>query len=83
MNSSRELDNEFRCASSRHRVTLDHFIKASAFNQLHAEITRAVAFSDLMNRDDARVIQTRRSLGFKAKPFDVRFRRPPTEAHDF
>ena len=83
MNSARELDDKFHRASSRHWVALDNFIQASAFDKLHAEIARTVAFPDLMNRDDARVIQARRGLRFKAKPFDVRFRCPPPKADDF
>ena len=83
MNSSRELDNEFHCASRRQRVAFDDFIQASAFDQLHAEIARTVAFSDLMNRHNARMIQTRRGFGLKTKPFDVRFRCPPPKANDF
>jgi hypothetical protein len=82
MNSARQLDDEFRCTSIRRRLTLDYFIKAPTFDECHAEVAGTVAFPDLMDRDDARVVQTRCGLRLKAKPFDVRFRGPPSEPDD-
>ena len=42
---------------------------------LHGEIRMAVAFSDLQDRDDVRVRQPRRGLGFGPEPLDVLRRR--------
>ena len=82
MNSARQFDNEFGCTPIRHWLALDYFIKSSPFHELHAEVAGTVALPDLMNRDDAGVVQTRCGLCLEAKPFDVRFRGPASEADD-
>jgi hypothetical protein len=37
----------------------DKSTQLPAFDQLHAEITGTIAFSDFMNRNDERVIESR------------------------
>ena len=81
--SARQFDDEFRRTSIRHCLTLDCLIKALAFHKLHAEIARAVTFPNLMNWNDAGVVQTRCGLRFKAKPFNMRLRGPSPETHNF
>ena len=83
MNSARQFENEFGRTSIRRWLTLDYFIKSPAFYELHAEVAGAVTFPDLMNRDDTRMVQTRCCLRLKAKPFDVRFGGPASEADNF
>jgi hypothetical protein len=62
MNSTRQLNDEFRRTSIRRWLTLDYFIKPSTLDECHAEVTGTIAFPDLMNRDDRRVVQTRCGL---------------------
>jgi hypothetical protein len=82
-NSAREFDDEFDSRPIGHWLTVNYFVKSPAFDQLHAEVAGTVTFTDLMNRNDAGVVQTRCRLGLKPKPFDVRFGGPPSEADDF
>src|SRR5205807_8333380 len=82
LNGAPQLNDEFRSTPTRHWLTLDYFIKSSAFYELHAEVAGTVAFPDLMNWDDARVVQARCGFRLRSKPFDVRFRGPPSEADD-
>src|SRR4029077_18594841 len=82
-NSACQLDDEFRRVSGRHRFALGNFIESLAFHERHAEIAGTVAFPNLMNRNDARVVQTRCGLRLESKPFDMRFRGPPSETDDF
>ena len=83
MNSARQLDDELRRASIRYWLALDNFVEWSAFHELHAEVAGTVTFSDLVNRDDGRVVQARCGFRLKAKPFNVRCRSPSSEADDF
>jgi hypothetical protein len=79
-NSARDLRSQLRSASRRDRFALEHFIQLPAFDEFHAEVTRAVALSDFVDRNNARMIQTRRRFRFLPKPFDVSFCRPMAEA---
>ena len=38
MHSAREFGDQFHRAPDRHRLTPDHFIKLTAFDELHAEV---------------------------------------------
>src|SRR5207247_10781922 len=62
---------------------LDDLIKLSAFDELHAEVARAVAFAYFVDRNDARMIEAGGGQGFAAKAFQIRFARPMNEANDF
>ncbi len=66
-----------------HRGSPDYFVKLAALDEFHAEVARAVTLADFVDRNDARMIEASRSLGFTAKTFQVRFARPLTEANDF
>src|SRR5437899_9949913 len=86
MDSARELRDEFRCAPNRHRLTPDNFIEFAAFHQAHTEVAGTVAFSDLMNWHDARMVETGGSFCFEAKTLEMLFRGSGscrTEPNDF
>src|SRR2546430_7634909 len=83
MNGARHLRDQFRRLPDRHRRPPDYFIQLSAFDELHAEVTRPVALADFVNRHDARMLQTRRGFCFKAKTLQVSLARPLTKANDF
>ena len=78
-NSARQLDDEFGSTPIRHWLTLDYFIESSAFDELHTKIAGTIAFPDLMNRNDVRVVQARCRFRLETKPFDVRFGGPASE----
>src|SRR6266480_3003986 len=91
MQCARHFRDEFRRLSNRHRRAFatgrirrggpDYFIKLTAFDKLHAEITRAITLADFMDWNDTGVLQIGGSLCFKAKTLQVRFARPMTQAN--
>src|SRR6266581_5621474 len=74
-----QLNNQFHCRSDRHRLTLEHRIELSAFDQAHAEVASAIALADLINWNDAGMIQSGGRFRFATEPFYVRFRGPMTQ----
>src|SRR5437762_12556799 len=82
-NAPPHLLDQFRRLPDRHRRPPDYFIQLSAFDELHAEVTRPVALADFVNRHDTRMLQTRRGFCFKAKTLEMRLARPLTKANDF
>src|SRR5437667_990799 len=83
MHGASYFRNQFRGLSDRHRRALGYFIQLPAFDELHAEITRAIALTDFVNGDDARMIEACGGFGLPAKPFQMRFARPLTKADYF
>jgi hypothetical protein len=55
----------------------------SAFDEFHAEVARAIALTDFVDRNDTGVLQTGGSLCFKAKTLQVGFARPLAQTDDF
>src|SRR5262245_43932243 len=82
MNSPRQLCDEFRRLPDRRRLALEYLIKLSAFDKSHAEVAGALALADLVNGDDARMLEACSGFGFPAKSFYVRFARPMTQCND-
>src|SRR5512133_2044704 len=82
MDRSRHLRDEFYRAPNRHRLAPGHFVELSAFDELHAEVTRAISLADFMDRNDTGMLQTRCRFGFETKALQVRFARPLTKADD-
>ncbi len=64
-------------------VAPNHFVKLTAFDELHAEVARAIALADFVDWNDTGMLQTGCGFGFKAKALQVRFARPLTKANDF
>src|SRR5215469_18676568 len=82
MNSARYPGDEFRRLPNRHRRPPNDFVKLTAFDEFHAEIARAITLAHFVNRNDAGMLQTRRSFGFEAKAPKVHFTRPLTKPDD-
>ena len=68
---------------NRHRCFSDYFVKLTAFNKLHAEVALTIALADLVDWDDARMIEARSGFCFQPKAFKVRFSGPLAKANDF
>src|SRR5438270_13742205 len=68
----RYLRDEFRRLSDRHRRAPDYFIKLTAFDKLHAEITRAIALTDFVDWNDTGMLQASCRFRFEAKALQVR-----------
>src|SRR5438046_8134857 len=82
-NGAGQLGDQFRCVTDRYRFALRDGIELSALHQSHAEVTGAVALSDLVNRDDARMVQAGGGFCFETKAFHVCFCRPVSETNHF
>src|SRR4029077_4270572 len=82
MNSTGYLGDQFYGAPNRHRLTLDHFVKLAAFDELHAEVGLAIALADLVNGNNAWMFEASSSFRLSAKALQMRFARPLTEAND-
>jgi hypothetical protein len=52
----------------------------SAFDELHAEVARAITLADLVDRNNTGVLQTGGRLCFETKTLQVRFACPLTKA---
>ena len=83
MNCASYLRDEFRRLPDQHRLAPDHFVQLAALDELHAEVARAVALADFVNRNNARMIETGGSFRFLPKTLHVRFARPLTKANHF
>src|SRR5437762_5245217 len=83
MNCAGQLGDQFRCVTDRYRFALRDGIELAAIHQSHAEVTDAVALSDFVNRDDARMVQPGGGFCFETKAFHVCFCRPVSETNHF
>src|SRR5439155_27113000 len=83
MHSAREFRDQFHRVADRHRLTLDHFVKLTAFHEFHAEVASATALAHLIDGNDARMVETGGDFGFPTKTFQVGLARPLTKADDF
>ena len=81
MNSACDLRDQFHCAPDRHRLAPGHFVELSAFDELHAEVARAIALADFVDRNDTGMLQTGCGFGLKTETFQVSFARPLTKAN--
>src|SRR5262249_53302745 len=55
----------------------------AALLELHAEIARPVALSDLVDRNDPWMLKTCGCFGLATEAFQVRFTRAMPKSHDF
>src|SRR4029453_11330397 len=83
MHGARHFRDQFRRLPDRYRCMPDYFVQLSAFDELHAKITRAIALTDFVDGNDVRMIEAGGSLSFPAKALQVGFARPLTKANDF
>src|SRR5206468_3367959 len=83
MHDARHLSYQFCRLPDRHRLAPDYFIELAAFDELHAEIARAIALADLVDWNDTGMLQPRCRFGFQAEPLQVRFGGPLAKTNDF
>src|SRR5207249_3910849 len=69
LNSARNLHEQLSRLPDGRWFTFGDLIQATAFDELHAEVTRAVALPDFVNGNNLRMLQTRRRLGLMTKTF--------------
>src|SRR5256885_5306695 len=81
VNSTRYLRDYFHRAPYRHWVLLGKLIKLAAFDEFHAEVTRAVALADFIDGNDARMIQAGGGFGFAAESLQMRFSGPMSQTN--
>src|SRR5207249_138969 len=82
-NGASQLGHQFRCVTDRHRFALCDGIELAALHESHAEVTCAVALSDFVNRDDARMVQAAGGFCFETKALYVCFCRPVSKTNHF
>jgi hypothetical protein len=83
MNCAGQLGDQFRCVTDRHRFALRDGIELAALHESHAEVTGTVALSNLVNRNDARMVQAGRGFRFEPKALHVCFCCPVSETNHF
>ena len=83
VNCAGQLGDQFRCMTDRHRFALRDGIELAALNESHAEVAGAVALSDFVNRDDARMVQAGRGFCFEPKALHMCFCCPVSETNHF
>src|SRR5262249_8673400 len=76
-----DLRDELGGPPDRHRLAPNNLVKLHAFDKLHAEIARAIALADFVNRNDTGMLQMRCGFGFKTKALQMCFARPLTKAN--
>ena len=52
VNSACDLRDQFHRLPDRHRLALGDFVELSAFDELHAEIARAITLADFVDWND-------------------------------
>src|SRR6266511_6140528 len=80
---SRQSCDKLGCPARCHLLPPGDFIEWPAFEQFHAEIAGAVTLSDLIDGNDAGMIETGCRFGFEVETLQVSFGRPRTKADDF
>jgi len=83
MHGARHLRDEFRRLPDRHGRVLDYFVQLASFDELHAEITGAIPLADLVDGDDARMIEAGGGFRLQTKTLKMRFGRPLTKTDHF
>ena len=62
---------------------LDNLIKLTAFDELHAEVARAIALADFVDGNDTGMIEAGSGFRFPTKTLQMRFGSPMAEANHF
>ena len=76
MHSARELGNQFRCTADRQKLAPNELVKRGAFDQFHAEVARPITLANFVNRNNVRIIQTRRGFRFQPESLEARLLSP-------
>src|SRR4030095_5622129 len=67
MQSAGEPGNQFHCTPDRQKLAPNELVKRGAFDQFHAEVARPITLANFVDRNNVRIIQTRRSFRFQAE----------------
>ncbi len=70
-------------APDGHRFARDYLVELSPFDEFHAEITRTIALTDFVNRDNTWMLETGRSFRFTTETFQMRFGGPISQTDHF
>jgi hypothetical protein len=60
-----------------------HFVQLTAFDELHAEVALSIALADLVDWNNAWMIEAGSRFCFQTKAPEVRFGGPLPKANDF
>ena len=74
-----ETGDDFCRAPQREGFAPNELIEVAAFFEFHAEVAGAVALADLVDRNDARMLEAGGRLSFALEAFQMRFGRPMAE----
>src|SRR4051794_13460092 len=80
MHGAGHFCDQFRRLPDWHRRMSDYFVQLSAFDELHAEIARAISLAHVIDGDDAWMVEAGGGFCLPAKAFQVGFARPLTKA---
>jgi len=83
MNCPGQLGDQFRYVTDRHRFALRDGIELAAIHESHAEVTGAIPLADLIDGDNARMIEAGGGFRFQTKALKMRFGRPLTKTDHF
>src|SRR6202043_1212366 len=83
LNRAGDFDQQLCRLADRHCLSPNGFVELTTLYEFHAEIAGAVAFADLINRNNSGMLQTCRCLCFLAKSSQMRSARPSTEPDRF
>jgi hypothetical protein len=80
---ARYFGNQFNRSADGYGLALDYFVKLTSFDKLHAEVATTLAFADLVDGDNAWMIEAGGGLRFAAKALQMRFGGPRAKADHF
>jgi hypothetical protein len=83
MHGASDLRNQLRRLPYRDRRAPNYFVKLTAFNELHTEVTATFALADLVDGDDARMVETGGGLCLATKTLQMRFGGPRARGDHF
>ena len=83
MHGARYFCDEFRCLPDGRRRVFNHFIKLTAFDELHAEVALPIALAHLVDWDNTGMVEAGSRFCFQTKALEVRFGSPLPKANDF
>src|SRR6266550_6200593 len=72
--------DELYCAPDRHRLASRYFVKLAAFDELHAEVALRIALADLVNGNNAWMLEVGGGFCFPAEALQMCVGGPGAEA---
>src|SRR5439155_22662218 len=80
MHSARHFGDELHRAPDQHRFASDHFVELAAFDKFHAEIALGVALADLVDGNNAWMLEACGGFCFPPKALEMCFGGPGAKA---